>query len=493
MGRQQRGRFGEVVAVSSDRIPWLPTVSLRAQGEWHIIFVEVESFSARGDLVMARKATRRFSIAAFMAGIALSATATAQQPSRPTFPPRSPPPAPAPPQAAPSLRPPAVPIGPLPRPATRAAPAAPRIKPTPEQIDAWIRELDADEFFTRETATVQLLEAGPVVLSALKPVLSGGSLEATSRALYIVRQIGVAADIDTQDEAGRLLMELAGRQETPALARRAAATLDELTQQRSAYALAELEELGAKIARSQAIGAVLPEEPAISIELSETFRGDEHDLRRLKWVTSAPVLILSGKQVTDGWIKHAAAMPGLDELHLYQARISDDGLAPLSESATLKQLGLYYTPVTEAVLAPVSKLPLLAFIKLYGTKVSREGVVKFKNATGMAVDHRRGAFLGVGVLGFDDTCRISTIHDDSPAAKAGLLRDDTIVRFGDEAVGNFGSLTELISQRDVGEEVEMEVIRGTIGDEGLPTPRRITTKVLLAPWELEPAVRNSRR
>src|SRR5262245_48128294 len=222
---------------------------------------------------MARKVIRRFSIAALLAGLASSAPLYAQPPSRPTFPPKSRSPVPEPPQPpAPSLRSPAVPTGAVPRSEKPTAPATPRVKPTPEQIAAWIRELDADEFFTRETATLQLLEAGPVVLSALKPVLSGGSLEAASRALYIVRQIGVAADIDTQDEAGRLLTELAGRQETPALARRAAAALDELTQQRSAYALSELEELGAKIARSPAIGAVLPEEPAISIELSETFR-----------------------------------------------------------------------------------------------------------------------------------------------------------------------------------------------------------------------------
>ena len=53
-------------------------------------------------------------------------------------------------------------------------------------------------------------------------------------------------------------------------------------------------------------------------------KATEHDLRRLKWINHVPVLILSGKRVTDEWVKHAAAMPGMEELHLYQAQISDE-------------------------------------------------------------------------------------------------------------------------------------------------------------------------
>src|SRR5689334_9973100 len=140
------------------------------------------------------------------------------------------------------------------------APAPRRPAPTSEQIAAWIRELDADEFFTRETAMLNLLDGGPQVLPAIKPLLTAGSLEATSRALFIVRKIGLTADIDTQDEAGRLLADLATRMEAPALARRAAAALEELTQERSARALSELEALGAKTLRGQVAGGIVFDE-----------------------------------------------------------------------------------------------------------------------------------------------------------------------------------------------------------------------------------------
>jgi hypothetical protein len=340
---------------------------------------------------------------------------------------------------------------------------------------------------------LQLLDAGPAVLPLLKPVLTGGTLEATSRALFVVRQIGLTSDIDAQDEAGELLAELAARDEAPALARRAAAALEELTGQRSARALTQLEELGAKIARSQIIGGLPLDDSALSIEINDEFKGKADDLRRLKWVTGVPILILNGKQVTDQWVEQAASMQGLEELHLYQAQISDAGLTPLADRPMLRQVGLYYTPVTEAALKPLMKAPLLGFVKLYGTKVTEAGKNTFKAASGVAVDYRRGAFLGVGGMDLDGTCLISTVHDGSPAAKAGLLREDIIIRFAKEAVGNFSSLTDLISQYDAGDEIEIEVARRVIDDHGVPALRTISTKVMLAPWELEPAVRNARR
>ena len=58
--------------------------------------------------------------------------------------------------------------------------------------------------------------------------------------------------------------------------------------------------------RGQVAGGIVFDEPAIWLEVGEGFFGEEHDLRRLKWLVEVPVLILNGKQVTDGWIKQAA-------------------------------------------------------------------------------------------------------------------------------------------------------------------------------------------
>src|SRR4029079_2497145 len=276
----------------------------------------------------------------------------------------------------------------------------------------------------------------------------------------------------------QLLAELAERKEAPALARRAAAALAELTQQRSAQALAELEQLGAKVGRNV-------DEPALSIEIGEAYRGDENDLRRLKWIIDIPIIMLSGKQVTDGWVKHALAMPTIEELHVYQAGISNAALASLSEQSTLKQLGIYYTPVDHAVLAPLLKAPLLGFIKLYGTQVAKAEVDQFREASGIAIDHRRGAFLGVQGADAGEICPISHVHPGSPAEKAGLLPDDIIVRFGKDRATNFSGLTELISRCNAGDEVEIEVVRRD-------TNEKVKVTATLGAWELRTAVRNSR-
>jgi hypothetical protein len=366
-----------------------------------------------------------------------------------------------------------------------------------DAIAAWVRELEADEFLQRETAMLRLIEAGPAALVPLREVLRGGSLEAISRALFIVRQIGLSPDPATQDQASALLSELAQRQETPVLARRAEAALAELVQQRSAQALAELEALGARLMRRESLvllGAGLAlEEPALSLVVDDSFRGTDDDLRRLKWLSDVRAVVLRGARATDGWVAAAATVPELEELHLYQAAITPGGLAPLARCANLRQVGVYYTPVGDEVLTPLTKLPLLGFVKLYGTRIGAEGVQAFQKASGAAVDYRRGAFLGVGGVDLDGTCLISTVHAGSPAERAGLLRDDVIVRFGGERVTNFSSLTELISQRQVGEQVEIEVVRRVADEDGLPALRSIKTQVQLAPWELELAVRNTRR
>jgi hypothetical protein len=369
------------------------------------------------------------------------------------------------------------------------AKTAGQVSASADQIAGWIRNLDADEFFTRETAMLQLLDTGPAVLPSLRPILTGGSLEATSRALFIVRQLGLTADFDAADQSGQLLAELAERKEAPALARRAAAALMELTQQRSASALAELERLGVKIARREVAGGKFLDDPVLSIEVGASFTGEETDLRRLKWIVDVPILIFSGKRVSDGWVKHAAAVADLQELHLYQTGISDEGLSALAHHANVREVGLYYTGMTDSALAPLAKLPLLSFVKLYGTEITKDGKEAFTAKTHVSVDYRRGAFLGVQGSDVGNSCPISIVHPGSPAEKAGLMQNDVIVRFGEDKVTSFGSLTDLISRCNAEDEVEVEVARGTIDQEF----RKTTVKVKLAPWELDPAVRNGRR
>lgn len=376
-----------------------------------------------------------------------------------------------------------------------AVPRAAKLPLTPEQLKALVEQLQADEFLARETAMLELVAAGKDAIPAISPVFSGASLEATSRALYALQQIGLSSDPDTQEAARAALVQAAGQRENPAVARRAASTLAQLLELRATQSLAELEGLGAKVVRSQSFNSIQIVEIVDSIEIGPDFRGGAADLARLKWLTAIKLILVSDK-IRDDWLKVAAAMSEVEELHLYQAGISDAGLAAIAEHPNIRELGIYYTPLSGAALAHCQKLPRLAFVKLYGTKIERADALKFKEAANLPedkLDHRKGAFLGIGCSPLEEQCIITTVHVGSPAEKAGLLSDDVLLRLGDAKVGTFATLTAHISQRDSGDEVEIEVQRDVEDDDGQIRTKKLVVTAVLAPWPIEPAVENGRR
>lgn len=380
-------------------------------------------------------------------------------------------------------------------PGIRSLAQAPPARPaaTAEQLRAWVGELDANEFLARETAMLRLIAAGEPAIAALKNVFLGDSLEATSRALHVLQQIGLSADPQTQEAARAALVEATENEESPVLARRATAVLAHLIELRSTQALVELEALGAKVARAQSFDGAVLSDIVDSVQIGPEFKGGEGDLRRLKWLSVAR-LILVGDKVTDAWLAHAAQMSGLEELHLHSTAISEEGLAPIAGLAGLRQLGVYYTPLGEKAMGHLARTPGLSFVKLYGTKTPPAAVEKFQQASGVPnVDFRKGAFLGVGCLRGETDCVLSTVHTNSPAEKAGLQPDDIVVRIGEAKVTDFDSLTLLIAEREAGDQIEIEVRRDVSDDAENFRTKNIVAKVTLAPWEVEPAVQNGWR
>lgn len=378
----------------------------------------------------------------------------------------------------------------VPAPTRAAKPAR-----TAEQLKILVEQLSADEFLARETAMIELVGAGQAAIPAVSTAFNGASLEATSRSLHVLQQLGLSPDPDTQEAARLALVHAASSRENPAVARRAAGVLAQLLELRSAQALAELESLGAKVVRSQSFNGATVEEIVESVEIGPDFRGGAAELSRLKWL-AAVKLILVGDKVRDDWLKQAAGMTAAQELHLYQVAITDDGLAAIAEHPGIRQLGIYYTPLTAKALAHFEKLPRLGFVKLYGTKIERTQVKRFQQATGLPddkVDLRKGAFLGVGCMTIENACVLSTVHAGSPAEKAGLLRDDVLLRFGAKKVDDFATLTGLISQLDAGDAAEIEVQREVEDEQGNVHTKKVVVKATMSPWSVELAVENGQR
>ena len=367
-----------------------------------------------------------------------------------------------------------------------------RRAPTAEQIAQWVDDLDASEFLARETAMLRLIAAGEPAISPVQNVFGGGNLEATSRALHVLQQIGLSSDPQTQEAARAALVQAAQSKENPVTARRAVATLERLTELRSKPSLDELAALGAKIAHPQSFDGVVIEDVVESLEIGPEFKGTVDDLRRLKWLRTGR-LVLVGSQVTDSWLAHVAPMNGLAELHLHTTAITERGLAALADQVDLRQVGIYYTALDGKALDHLAGLPALSFVKLYGTKIPPAAVAQFQEKHGIAVDARRGAFLGVGCSRGENSCVLTSVHKDSPAEKAGLKEDDLLVRFGTSKVTDFDGLTALISQLDAGDAVEVEVRREIVDEQRGFRLENVTAKVTLGPWGVEPAVLNGWR
>lgn len=374
-----------------------------------------------------------------------------------------------------------------PKEVAKQAPKAPQPSATPAQLAKWAKDLDSDEFLAREEATLKLAAAGTPAIPHVKPIVSAPSLEASTRALHVLREIGLSSDVDTQDAAREALEEIA-RQPSP-LGKRATGTIAWLNQQRSSQTIRDLEQLGATIQRTEYSDDLNERVVVDAVQLGPAWKGSDKDLRRLKWLVDVRQLVLIGDKMGDAALAQAALMPGLKSLHLYRTSVTDKGMQILAGAGALQEFGVYYSGLSDEAIEPLGKLPGLTKVKLYGTKITPDAAKRLTAAVKLGkVDYRRGAFLGVGCAPVDGQCVISTVHMGSPADKAGLETGDFIVRFAGKELKDFEGLTAIISGHQAGETIEIEILRGTFDDDGgkKEEPRKL--KVTLGEWDVDLSV-----
>jgi hypothetical protein len=377
------------------------------------------------------------------------------------------------------------------------APQQPRAKPSAETIAQWIRDLDSDVFDTRENATVKLVETGlPAIGPVKKVLLESGSLEVTTRAMHVLRELGLSTELDTQDAARASLEELA--RDPTSVGRRAAAAIVWLNEQRSAQTIAALEKLGAVINKTQFDDGPGTVDEIDGIQIDDGWQGTEGDFRRLKWLQDVDKLVLVGDKIDDAVLPHVAAMPGLKRLHLFRTKITERGLAAIGSLSSLSEIGIYYTPLGDGAVTPLKGLKGLTYVRLWGTKVSPQAKGELVEALGLdpkrGVDYRQGAFLGVSCQTLAPKCELQTVHPGSPAEKAGLKAGDTLVSFAGKNVTDYESLTAAIAEHSVGDTVEVELIRRAIDENGHDTDEQVMKcKVTLGGWDVDLAQRQPPR
>ncbi len=293
-------------------------------------------------------------------------------------------------------------------PSTVSATEAPA--PSKEQIQRWVTQLDANEFWTREEATKQLYRAGRPAVAALAESARSDKLEKATRSIAILCRLLESPDPQTELAAETALEEIASARVTSA-AGRAEAVLAGFRETQSERALSKLEQLGAQV-----VGSALPngERAIIHVAIGEGWRGENADLAALKRIASIDRLSIYLPAVNDDSVKHLSGLRQLTTLELYGTRISDEGMQQITAA-------------------------------LPNTKI----------------DRRRGAMLGV--LGQANQqgggCRVRGVQSGTAAEKAGLRAGDVVIQFDGKSVDDFDMLTKAIAEKFGGETVELEINR----------------------------------
>ncbi len=82
-------------------------------------------------------------------------------------------------------------------------------RPSPDQIDQWVRQMDSDKFDVRDKAVEKLIAGGKAVIPAVTKAAKGKSLEVTVRSIRVLKGLLEGEDEGTKAAAQAALEELA--------------------------------------------------------------------------------------------------------------------------------------------------------------------------------------------------------------------------------------------------------------------------------------------
>lgn len=286
-------------------------------------------------------------------------------------------------------------------------PVATAAKPTADDIERWIQDLNAPEFPKREEATRRLIAAGPIAAEALVKGAQSSSLEATCRINTILRTWYTSGKDDLIEPAEEAIEKLAESKNRHASSR-AAATLEQYaTTIRQDRAIAQIKQLGGTVEESNLGGrlrVVSPEDTKFyMVILGRSWRGGEDGLKYLRRVAGLRTLYLLQDQTTGKIVTPGVTQDRVDELHR--------AIPPL------------------------------------------------------VIDYRGPAFLGVKTMANNTLCRIDEVPPDTPASRAQLLPGDVIFLFDEQPVNSFQDLVKQIGTKQPGDVVKLEVLRGLDDDD----------------------------
>ncbi len=278
------------------------------------------------------------------------------------------------------------------------------VSPTPSQaeIEHWIADLNAPEFAIREQATEQLQSAGTAAVEPLLKAAPACGLEASVRITAILRSWYTSGREELIDAAEKTLEALSESKNRHLVGRSDAVLKQYSYTIRQERALVQIEKLGGRIERSiQGRMRVIGPEDAepLTVILGRDWRGGEEGLKFVRRL----------------------ANPQLNVLYLLHNRVTGKILTP---------------------------------------GISNDAVDEIKKTVPqLRIQYRGPAFLGIKTER-SNICRIDELSPGGPADKAKLMPGDIIIKFNGKPVRTFEDLIEHISDKQPGDVIKLEVLRG---------------------------------
>jgi PDZ domain len=335
-----------------------------------------------------------------------------------------------------------------------------------ENIDDLIRQLGSDVFEQRLQAEKALAETGVAAIEPLLKAATDSDPEIRTRAIGVIYRLAVSMDTTTQQAAQQAVLQLQSSSD-PTIAGIATSRMAGIRQELQSAAMDKLAALGGVVS-PQGFQGDFTVTGASSIVIGSEWRGSREDLNVLRWVTGLTEVTLVGPMIDDVLVQEICANnPGIMDLVIRRASITNASIRHIAALKQLSRIQIVFCPINDECFDDLAGLArnlaannhISAQLQFYGTEITPELCAKIVAETGIEVDRRIGAYLGVYYSQGDGPCIITRVADNSAAKLAGIQEGDRIIEFEGRPIRMADDFRGAVAAFSPGDEVRAVVER----------------------------------
>ena len=330
----------------------------------------------------------------------------------------------------------------------------------PESPSQYLLRLSDDSFAVRQAATYGLIDLGSTAVKAIENQVNQLEPESQSRAIGILKVLAVSKNPQTEADARDSLRRLASHRNR--IVADAAVAANRLV------VMIEQSQL---VERLRQLGAGGSPKPVFldgreflvhrELQIHDNWTGTPNDLLSLGKLSSLESITINHSDANDQVMEQIGKLENLQRLSIKRSSITNQGIAHLEDLPNLESLEVFYSRINSGCVDSLQRMHALTFLRLIGTDISPDDdfISQLEQDLAADVDIRRGAFMGIFYRKGSNECRLTQVASGSGAEKAGLKKNDVIIKFNGLPVAEPQSLTKLLRQQAVGSKATLTVIR----------------------------------